>query len=58
MTAFAIFKSDKPTLRCAPLRVQPMDPAEQRILDELRRRRAAREQTQPFSTSLKGAHRD
>ena len=58
MTGFTIFRSDKPTLRCQPARVLPMDPREQRILDELRRRRADRARAKPISTSLKGSVRD
>lgn len=58
MTALNIFRSAKPTLRCAALPVLPMDPREQRILDELRQRRAARERAKHASTSLKGLARD
>jgi len=39
MTALRIFRTSAPSLIGAP--VLPMDPAEQAVLDELRRRRAA-----------------
>lgn len=58
MTALNIFRSARPTLRCTPNRILPMDPREQQVLDELRRRRAARDRANPFPTSLKGAQRD
>ena len=56
MTAFRIFQSDKPTLRFGP--VLPMDPAEQRVLDELRRRRDERQRGNTFPTNLKRTDRD
>ena len=58
MSAFNIFRSAKPTLRCEASAILPMDPREQRILDELRRRRADRARAKPISTSLKGSVRD
>lgn len=37
MSRWGIFATDRPTRRFGP--ILPLDPAEQRVLDELRRRR-------------------
>lgn len=58
MSGLNIFRSAKPTLRCEPARILPIDPREQRVLDELRRRRADRARAQHVSISLKGYARD
>jgi hypothetical protein len=54
MRGLNIFRSAKPTLRCARMPVIPMDPREQHILDQLRERRLDREQTPTSSTSQQG----
>lgn len=40
MTAHRIFRTDRPSLICAPVR--PLDPRDAWALEELRRRRAAK----------------